>query len=197
MAMGSGGMLGSGMTGGGLLGKLSARSGMSSVASTGEYVAIDSGAGDCQDGSCGVGGSGETVQTGGLLGGLFARRATNAVYETAPSASAGGCGVAGCGAGGSLCSSCSGLGQGGPGHGGPGQGGLGQGGLRHGGLGHGGLFGRFKGKAEAEHPYGGMSPMTPPMAGPHGPMAPSYGYPYYTTRGPRDFLMANPPSLGR
>jgi hypothetical protein len=27
-------------------------------------------------------------------------------------------------------------------------------------------------------------------------MAPSYAYPYYTTRGPRDFLMKNPPSIG-
>ncbi|MEM7781939.1 MAG: hypothetical protein AAF939_11145 [Planctomycetota bacterium] len=33
---------------------------------------------------------------------------------------------------------------------------------------------------------------TPGAAG----MAPSYVYPYYTTRGPRDFLMANPPSIG-
>jgi hypothetical protein len=27
-------------------------------------------------------------------------------------------------------------------------------------------------------------------------MAPQYVYPYYTTRGPRDFLMANPPTIG-
>ena len=25
---------------------------------------------------------------------------------------------------------------------------------------------------------------------------PTYGYPYYTVRGPRDFLMENPPPLG-
>jgi hypothetical protein len=30
-----------------------------------------------------------------------------------------------------------------------------------------------------------------------GPPAPTYGYPYYTTRGPRDFLVDNPPSIGR
>jgi hypothetical protein len=27
-------------------------------------------------------------------------------------------------------------------------------------------------------------------------MAPQYVYPYYTTRGPRDFLMDNPPTIG-
>ena len=32
--------------------------------------------------------------------------------------------------------------------------------------------------------------------GPAGPAAASYGYPYYTTRAPRDFLMDNPPSIG-
>jgi hypothetical protein len=32
--------------------------------------------------------------------------------------------------------------------------------------------------------------------GPAGPATAAYGYPYYTTRGPRDFLMANPPSIG-
>ena len=31
----------------------------------------------------------------------------------------------------------------------------------------------------------------------YGPETPTYGYPYYTTRGPRDFLMDNPPSIGR
>jgi hypothetical protein len=62
-----------------------------------------------------------------------------------------------------------------------------------------GMGGRFCGRcgAGAQHPYGGMSPHTPPMTGPFGPMSPSYGYPYYTTRGPRDFFMDNPPSLGR
>ena len=34
------------------------------------------------------------------------------------------------------------------------------------------------------------------FGGPGGPTAPSYAYPYYTTRGPRDFLMKNPPSIG-
>jgi hypothetical protein len=33
-------------------------------------------------------------------------------------------------------------------------------------------------------------------AGPAGPPTATYGYPYYTTRAPRDFLMDNPPSIG-
>jgi len=33
--------------------------------------------------------------------------------------------------------------------------------------------------------------------GPQGPPSAAVAYPYYTTRGPRDFLMDNPPSIGR
>jgi len=32
--------------------------------------------------------------------------------------------------------------------------------------------------------------------GPAGPATATYGYPYYTVRAPRDFLMNNPPSIG-
>ena len=32
--------------------------------------------------------------------------------------------------------------------------------------------------------------------GPAGPPSASYGYPYYTTRSPRDFLVDNPASIG-
>ena len=32
---------------------------------------------------------------------------------------------------------------------------------------------------------------------PYGPPTAQVGYPYYTTRGPRDFLVDNPPSIGR
>lgn len=35
-----------------------------------------------------------------------------------------------------------------------------------------------------------------PFAGPNGPPTGQYAYPYYTTRGPRDFLVDNPPSIG-
>ena len=49
------------------------------------------------------------------------------------------------------------------------------------------------------HPYGGAIPHTNPTAGqpPQSGIAPQYAYPYYTTRGPRDFLRDNPPSIGR
>lgn len=47
------------------------------------------------------------------------------------------------------------------------------------------------------HPYGGQAPCSQPLAGPQGQMSPTVGYPYYTTRGPRDFFLNNPPSLGR
>lgn len=48
------------------------------------------------------------------------------------------------------------------------------------------------------HPYGGAVPHTNPAAGqqPQSGIAPQYAYPYYTTRGPRDFLRDNPPSIG-
>lgn len=39
------------------------------------------------------------------------------------------------------------------------------------------------------HPYAGGGQGEPQMG--------TYAYPYYTTRAPRDFLMANPPSIGR
>ena len=49
---------------------------------------------------------------------------------------------------------------------------------------------------------GGMIPQLPPgytqaMQGPAGPPTAAYAYPYYTNRGPRDFLMRNPPTIGR
>ena len=35
------------------------------------------------------------------------------------------------------------------------------------------------------------------QAGPAGPQTASYAYPYYTVRGPRDFLLDSPPTTGR
>lgn len=43
-------------------------------------------------------------------------------------------------------------------------------------------------------PHGYESYMSNPANG--GPPGGTYGYPYYTTRGPRDFLLDNPPSIG-
>jgi len=36
----------------------------------------------------------------------------------------------------------------------------------------------------------------PAYAAPAGPAVGAYAYPYYTNRGPRDFLAGNPPSIG-
>lgn len=36
-----------------------------------------------------------------------------------------------------------------------------------------------------------------PEEGLNGPASAAVAYPYYTVRGPRDFLMDNPPSIGR
>lgn len=49
----------------------------------------------------------------------------------------------------------------------------------------GGLLSHHRGKHEDEE------------AGMAGPAAAAVGYPYYTIRGPRDFLVDNPPSIGR
>jgi len=47
-----------------------------------------------------------------------------------------------------------------------------------------------------QHPYGGQIPHTAQGPGAGTGIAPSYAYPYYTTRGPRDFLQKKPPSIG-
>ena len=42
----------------------------------------------------------------------------------------------------------------------------------------------------------GNVPALPPPAFNPGPATPTVTYPYYTVRGPRDFLLPNPPPLG-
>jgi hypothetical protein len=42
----------------------------------------------------------------------------------------------------------------------------------------------------------GGGPHYRPPEGPAGGPVGTYAYPYYTLRGPRDFLLANPPSIG-
>ena len=62
-----------------------------------------------------------------------------------------------------------------------------------------GRFSLFR-RNGSPHPYGGELPHTGAPADSSvlgGGPAPTYAYPYYTTRGPRDFLMMNPPSIGR
>jgi len=58
-----------------------------------------------------------------------------------------------------------------------------------------GLRGRMD--PAAQHPYGGQIPHTDGHMGANGPVSPTYAYPYYTTRGPRDFFIDNPPTIGR
>lgn len=85
-----------------------------------------------------------------------------------------GCGQFGCGVGGRLCLGCRI------------KNGFGGRGLR--------AYG-----PQASHPYGGQIPHTDYMGAgvtPQAGAAPTYAYPYYTIRGPRDFLQANPPSIG-
>jgi hypothetical protein len=56
----------------------------------------------------------------------------------------------------------------------------------HGGYGVAGFHGAAHQQLYTDQPY----------AGPNGPPTGQYAYPYYTTRGPRDFLQNNPPSIG-
>jgi hypothetical protein len=59
--------------------------------------------------------------------------------------------------------------------------------------GHAGLLGALHG-----YHHRGPQSHTGPGPGPAaGPSSPTVTYPYYTTRGPRDFLNPNPPSIGR
>jgi len=54
--------------------------------------------------------------------------------------------------------------------------------------------------APAAAPYNpGYAPYGGPAygGGPNGAQGAAVAYPYYTTRGPRDFLLDNPPSIGR
>lgn len=72
--------------------------------------------------------------------------------------------------------------------------------------GHGGLFKTHHNKHAARagghgghsgaHGGGHRDPVGENIAPPAGPPVGTYAYPYYTLRGPRDFLQANPPSIG-
>ena len=83
------------------------------------------------------------------------------------------------------CSSCQSCGHGGcAAHGGHGHG-----------SGHGGAIAGYLG-TPGPTPVGALPRGYMQDAGPAGPPSATYGYPYYTTRAPRDFLMDNPPSIG-
>jgi hypothetical protein len=75
------------------------------------------------------------------------------------------------------------------------------GGKHHGMLGHHGGHGGGHG-GHGGGAYAGADPYKPgphhrEYIGPQGPPTAQVAYPYYTTRGPRDFLLDNPPSIGR
>jgi hypothetical protein len=60
---------------------------------------------------------------------------------------------------------------------------------------HGGHYGYFGGAHRTPgYPHHHFSRS---YVGPQGPPTAQVAYPYYTTRGPRDFLLDNPPSIGR
>jgi hypothetical protein len=61
---------------------------------------------------------------------------------------------------------------------------------------HGGTYGYFGG-AHRTPGYPHHHHFHREYVGPQGPPTAAVAYPYYTVRGPRDFLMDNPPSIGR
>jgi hypothetical protein len=76
------------------------------------------------------------------------------------------------------------------------------GGKHHGMMGHhGGHGGHGGGGYAGGAPHGTPGYKPGPhhreYIGPQGPPTAQIAYPYYTTRGPRDFLLDNPPSIGR
>ena len=134
----------------------------------------------CGLGSCGQGGCG--CDQGFELGNRLSEKVRVARAQTTlgrdrQAGDGHGCGLASCGLGGQGCGKGCALRNHLPGGGG------------------GGLAGR----ALRNDPYGGQIPHTNPALGPQGGaggFTPTYQYPYYTTRGPRDFLNGNPPSIG-
>lgn len=67
----------------------------------------------------------------------------------------------------------------------------------HGGQAGPGGHGGYAGHAPHGTPGYRKGPHHREYIGPQGPPTAQVAYPYYTTRGPRDFLLDNPPSIGR
>ena len=203
-----GGRLGRASGSGGLLGRLSSKgSGDNAIAMRqsemgSEYddQAPDADGGDCGCNRCRLGSrvsAGAGASGGGLLGRLGCDKDGRCDSDIA---------LAGGQFGRGRVAQAGGLIGAGPGCGRPGGCGQPGGCGRPGGCGTGGLHsrmsGRFGGGVLGGHtkPYSGAIPHTaaPPTfnGGPGGGGVPQYVYPYYTTRGPRDFLMSKPPSIG-
>ena len=154
--------------------------------------------GDCASVRGGLGGAG--LGLGSRLRGLGAGQVINGCESCGSADGACGCDeVVSAGGGGLLGNRFAGRGLGsGLGQGGLSQGRIGQGavGCGSGGCGIGGNG--LCHTCRAGHGLRGQIPHTsqPPQGMGPGAQAPSYAYPYYTTRAPRDFLMDNPPSIG-
>ena len=58
-------------------------------------------------------------------------------------------------------------------------------------------LGRHKDARDAGGGHAQLRHFKGPPQGPAGPPTATVAYPYYTTRGPRDFLASEPPNLGR
>jgi hypothetical protein len=74
------------------------------------------------------------------------------------------------------------------------NGAYGHGAYGHHGLHHGGHYGYFGAHGTPGYPH---HHLRREYVGPQGPPTAQVAYPYYTIRGPRDFLIDNPPSIGR
>lgn len=159
--------------------------GCSASAGGGVQVSFGDDVADCGCDDCGSEVQMAEFQDRGLLGKLgFSRNLGSRIRSSA------GCGHGGCGIGGKLCQRCRGGMVGGMNLGsrvrGCGMGGCGgPGGLCR------GCLARLGGGGRGSIPHR-QPPMNPGAAG----QSPTYAYPYYTTRAPRDFLDPNPPSIG-
>lgn len=153
------------------------------------------GTGDCGSGNCGSGDCGGCESCGGTSSGILTKARCKMANRRASGCSTCGSGILGRvgGMAGIKCKggNCGGTCQGGNCGGCGGTGCVaGQLGWQQGGLGYSshlkpGLMGHNAGAQLNGRPF------TP------GPPAGQTAYPYYTTRGPRDFLSATPPSIGR
>src|SRR5262249_7682358 len=111
----------------------------------------------------------------------------------------GGCPNGNCGCPNGNCAG-GGYGPGGCGPQGCGPGGCGAGGLGPGGYAQAGNYNCRYGCRSACAPipnlYAGQQAVDWQLGGPAGPPSAQVSYPYYTTRGPRDFFANHPPTIG-
>lgn len=164
-----------------------------------DEVVMDGGCG-CGDMSCGDGGCGvveeavELSEVGGLLGRVGSKGCGCSLKGLFGNCKLGNCKLGNCKLGGCKLGNCN-LGRKLFSRAGSAvaDGRCGIAGCGVGGALCGGCMAKFRG---GRQPYGGAIPHTAQAPGAGTGSAPSYAYPYYTTRGPRDFLVDNPPTIG-